>query len=1375
MEVLSLLNLIGNIPFESLSTSDIANISRFLTKASMEKQILVFSGSEVVGVCILLLLFLQTQQTPIATVVSSDRTRGTSSSDAVISHEVLRSVAQIVLLSAEVQPLRAVTLRILLHFSKVLHDSVECRFTAIDAIGNLLLSNAASAGSLPGEMFSEVQRANLTALLEGADCGLAIEALHDRCIWTLIDNLKAAVATFTRPLEELPEDVFDSHHSSLLVSSMRALAYVAGVSSPNQGKDHTPTAEEGAEDDVAAKSAVAFHSYPSFPTHYQSLVQSAYTIFTRIMPPLVIRVGAHSSGKHPADDAGLSVRRKSAEIKLCEYAFKFLRSLAAFNTSAFMSSWPLFLSDSLLVDKQLEELCGLLVGRAVRRCSLPRELQLQQPQETFAFPAFRSVVFACAIASSHPIVRLAAVDALAAMLKGLPLRRWFAMADPKPSPSAAARKLHYNHLSDKAAKFILKIVHLAVASISSERHDGVVERLLELISELISNMPLSTEVAGLKLSHADPVSSFEDIAMTIFHGIMTIASSEVIEPTTGSEGLLEPSEAGRAVPVSTRHNAVHWLCGFCKSSPRLDSFVRALNMSYCRSSSPDKGSFIHAMSSICLRNLSVINGNNLLFNLAIRNLNVTLLQLYLDLYTADLMWLSDLIGRFEHSRDSSLRLQGCKMVFSLLNKQLTDNKLRSKEFGLSSKQDLAEVMAAARPLQVTVQSLLMATADSDHLVRGQAAASVGCLLPIHWSALFDQTVADVIADRAHQATLAEQKNVTPSTQFVSLWSGLSPVDVSRRSAREAVLQRLLICAQDKVGTVRGAAFKALGDVVANRGLQIGTYGRAGPLDYRSSDSQLEASSGVGGTTNGQLISSLANVCMLGCNDSKLAVRIQAAWAIGNLLIAVLPFRLHLIKETSPSSSQYFWLQDKFWCSQFRVHFNLLVDSEKIFPVASRALGVLLCGLHPLGKYPMADMQGRVFDVADYSEQLTQKLFNKIDFAEADPALSGESCSILEEAISLDGNLEGQAKRLERSIQDKPQKLVFSVFQCLGSLLWSHRDSHIADHQALGRIAGIRYSLTFAMRFGKTKLQLQSVQLLLFDILESQVGVGAEGSELAMTLQGLLLTRIVEAVSTLAAGLLRRSAVSSCSASSGAEAMQPVLSAKMLHSPSGDEQQMGQLALTGKIRTLQRHLLLLVKACCRGLEQVLASLRNLGYEAACRWLQSKAVEWLIFHAEPFLAWLQVQRADEFAPRFAMDELSMGLPKLSYAFEAGLRTAGQLPREVVGDICGSILSLLTCESRVAESDSRSFFSSDSLVMAHPADASGLQPLPKHIVGKLSQLAGSSGQISAAARGLLFEEPAGYSMFSGASPLTHFQTQCLDFRDHCDEEDDGDEDEL
>lgn len=65
-------------------------------------------------------------------------------------------------------------------------------------------------------------------------------------------------------------------------------------------------------------------------------------------------------------------------------------------------------------------------------------------------------------------------------------------------------------------------------------------------------------------------------------------------------------------------------------------------------------------------------------------------------------------------------------------------------------------------------------------------------------------------------------------------------------------------------------------------------------------------------------------------------------------------------------------------------------------------------------------------------------------------------------------------------------------------------------------------------------------------------------------------------------------------------------------------------------------------------------------AAIHTSSTLGAQWLIFYAEPFLAWLQLQQADELAPRFAADELSVGLSKLRYDFEAGLHVAGQLQR-------------------------------------------------------------------------------------------------------------------
>ena len=42
--------------------------------------------------------------------------------------------------------------------------------------------------------------------------------------------------------------------------------------------------------------------------------------------------------------------------------------------------------------------------------------------------------------------------------------------------------------------------------------------------------------------------------------------------------------------------------------------------------------------------------------------------------------------------------------------------------------------------------------------------------------------------------------------------------------------------------------------------------------------------------------------------------------------------------------------------------------------------------------------------------------------------------------------------------------------------------------------------------------------------------------------------------------------------------------------------------------------------------------------------------LIYYADAFLAWLQIQYSDDLAPLFSSEELSIGLPKLSYDFSA-----------------------------------------------------------------------------------------------------------------------------
>ena len=99
---------------------------------------------------------------------------------------------------------------------------------------------------------------------------------------------------------------------------------------------------------------------------------------------------------------------------------------------------------------------------------------------------------------------------------------------------------------------------------------------------LVMNMPLAhVSVDGNQLASGLPVTAnpavsvvipeYEGIALSLFHEIMTVASSEVLEPSSVSISSTLSSAHGEGalavgtqhkVPASTRHCAIQWLCEF---------------------------------------------------------------------------------------------------------------------------------------------------------------------------------------------------------------------------------------------------------------------------------------------------------------------------------------------------------------------------------------------------------------------------------------------------------------------------------------------------------------------------------------------------------------------------------------------------------------------------------------------------------------------------------------------------------------------------------------------------------------------------------------------------------------------------------------------
>ena len=142
-----------------------------------------------------------------------------------------------------------------------------------------------------------------------------------------------------------------------------------------------------------------------------------------------------------------------------------------------MSNWPLFLSDSLSIDKQLQLNTNEVVRAILARCQLSHSEQwaiqngtrnsytrplfrslslnyllfllfiwslllflfilsvfvvLMSVQNYLFWLNFRSILFSNSIYSAHPSIRMAAFETLLSFLAGLPLRRWFLMVPGIP-------------------------------------------------------------------------------------------------------------------------------------------------------------------------------------------------------------------------------------------------------------------------------------------------------------------------------------------------------------------------------------------------------------------------------------------------------------------------------------------------------------------------------------------------------------------------------------------------------------------------------------------------------------------------------------------------------------------------------------------------------------------------------------------------------------------------------------------------------------------------------------------------------------------------------------------------------------------------------
>ena len=159
----------------------------------------------------------------------------------------------------------------------------------------------------------------------------------------------------------------------------------------------------------------------------------------------------------------------------------------------------------------------------------------------------------------------------------------------------------------------------------------------------------------------------------------------------------------------------------------------------------------------------------------------------------------------------------------------------------------------------------------------------------------------------------------------------APVDLLRAS-----LNCLLEACRDSIGTVRAAAQRALGESIITGALSV--Y-----FEHGAEQGEEKRAARGPPSLPGELVNTVLEALSAGCRDTKLAVRLQAVWALGNLVLACLPFRNTSGQNQSRRQEEQY-ISDALWLSAYKACVVLVSDSEKLLSSAVRCVGFLAGGL-----------------------------------------------------------------------------------------------------------------------------------------------------------------------------------------------------------------------------------------------------------------------------------------------------------------------------------------------------------------------------------------------------------------------------------------------
>jgi hypothetical protein len=830
--------------------------------------------------------------------------------------------------------------------------------------------------------------------------------------------------------------------------------------------------------------------------------------------------GAGGSTRVSAQAATMVVLKGQLSAQLV----RLLGAVAALNPTVFVSSWGLFLSDSIISETGLQERSREVVRVATGQATASESPALARSRLSAApttsgsglgVAKLSSPILGTVLHSAAAEVRAAAALALLRFLSALPLRTYFAVNRPGTIGRVENRSSSTNravggttqlksHTSvqgggvgvqagasamSKQQKILLKIVDTLVVALDTEQSETVLELLLKLASMLLDQMSLSDNWRAVRNTRfaaltADSANLCESRAMALYVLAVRVALRydvpELAHPLLagGVSSTQSASAEHTGVPkprnISASYVALTWLAERCKNANNTNALYRALCAPYFSQNSNGGNTAIYAAAQCLLRAVAPTNTNNLYCG-AVRTFNSSLAQYFPALYVADATWLCNLFSVLEIHAQAGLRLQGSKMLSFLLDYDLPNTVVLPAHLPLSGDfvrdvgtgaacyvATFTQCNAAGRTLEDNFASMLRSCGDEAHIVRTQAMATIGSLTSYVWRVL-------------HGLACSKAENLQYSAMQGTAKSSVAIPEAAVITKRLLLLRCLLVGAKDSVGTVRSAAYKSLGDCVVNNALLL-----SAPAVTLSS-----AANSVHPLLNAAelaYMNDLMSCLAVGILDTKLSVRVQAAWALGNTIVNLLPYRwshgytaLSIaggattgnVKPgtaaigTKQQSQVPSWLTDTCWISLFSDLLPLLHDSEKLAATAIRCVGNVGAGLFP----HLSQLHRET--VCTLHEALIQRYLVPSYTPPTSAARTGMGADYWQVLSNL-----------RTPVTEHTQKVVFSLAQSLGFMLHA-LSQDVGRSETLLYVSEVMEVHMSFLKYGKLKTQLQAAQVLLY--------------------------------------------------------------------------------------------------------------------------------------------------------------------------------------------------------------------------------------------------------------------------------------------------------